>query len=201
MRCGFLAGLSLLAVACSPAPAPAPVASVTPSPTVSAGETTRLCIPPASREIAFTAPTAKDVLTVEAIGTNCHEASLHFSIRKANGDLVWSYAVPAAHTWAFIPDDDQPLAPEKGVATYQADVLKALDVKTTAAAPDWPKGKERPAEPSGLFITADDTRDFYVEKRAKGQPMFCFEPTMGIGRCFFYSTEDNYADAYYEMHS
>ena len=192
----------MLAAACSPAPvATAPAAA--PSPTASATQAlaTALCTPPQSREIAFTAPEAKDVLTIEAIGVSCAEASVHVSIRKADGKLVWSYAVPVSHTWAMIPDDDKPPVAEKQVPAYMAEILKVAAIRKTSEAPDWPKGKERPEDPGGLFYSTDDARDNYLETRAKGLPMFCFEPTMGVGQCVAYHAEENFAAAYYEAHS
>jgi hypothetical protein len=199
---GLLAGFGLFAAACSPGPVASPPPSA-PSPTTLAARTLTIatCAPPASREIAFTAPDAKDVLTIEAIGAACAEASVHVSIRKADGKLVWSYAVPVSHTWAMIPDDDKPPVAEKQVPAYMAEILKVVAIRKTSEAPDWPKGKERPEDPGGLFYSTDDARDYYLETRAKGLPMFCFEPTMGVGQCVAYHVEDNYAAAYYEGHS
>lgn len=126
---------------------------------------------------------------------------MHFSIRKADGKLVWSFAVPVSHTWALIPDDDRPPAPEKLVPAYMTAILKEVAVQKTSDAPDWPKGKSHPEIPGGVYYTTDDTRDYYLETRAKALPMFCFEPTMGVGRCAAYHAEENFAADYYDMRS
>jgi hypothetical protein len=165
-----------------------------------------MCVPPATREIAFTAADAKDVLKAEAVGADCKSASILFSLRKANGDLVWSIALPATRTWAFIPDpDEKDPSPQKSVSAYMDATLKAAGVTKSTDSPDWPAGKERPQEKSGLFITTDIARDDYLAIRSKGDPVLCLEPTMGIGQCFYFQPNDASAsltaDAFYDMHS
>jgi len=202
MRNCVFAGIVVLAGACSPAPASvAPPAAPASAPPTAPSPAAALCTPPQSREIAFTAPDAKDVLTIEAIGASCAEASMHVSIRKSDGALVWSYAAPVAQTGALIPDDDKPPVAGKQVPAYMDAVLKAVAIRKTSEAPDWPKGKERPEDPGGLFYSTDDPRSYYLETRGKALPMFCFEPTMGVSQCVAYHAEENFAAAFYEAHS
>jgi hypothetical protein len=194
-----IAVLPLLALAaCSPQPVAAP------SPTSTAGViTTQLCTEPQTREIALTAPGAKDVLRAEAVGGECAQSAVLFTATNADGKLLWSFALPAGHSWAGIPrDGDQPPPPEQGVRGYMEDVLKAAEVKTSSAAPDWPEGAPRPADPTGLYITTDRTRDDYVAARAANLPVLCLEPEMGVGRCVLFDPANGgYVSAFYEMHS
>ena len=66
------------------------------------------CIKPVSRDVALTAPGARDVLQAEVIGPTCQQAALLLSLHKADGSLLWSYSVRATDTWAFEPGVDEP---------------------------------------------------------------------------------------------
>lgn len=195
----FVCAAALLASGCSPQAA-APTAE---APAEAAGPTAALCVPPVTREVAVTAPDAKDVLAAEVIGADCEQAVLVLSLRKADGMLLWSHSVRATDTWAFVPaSDDKPVEPKSGMASFLADVFKNARIEKTGTAPDWPEGAERPEDPTGLFHTTPLPREAYLILRQKNAPMVCVQAEMGTSYCVSYDPEfGDVANTFYSSSS
>lgn len=184
----FLPGTSIAALAlalglsaCDSKPAPTSAGA-------SAGATTAtaapLCTAPVSREIALTAPDAKDKLEAEAIGADCSQAVIVFTLHNAAGKLMWTHAVEATNTWAFVPDqDNKAVPPADGVHRMMEEALKNAELSRSKSAPDWPEGKERPEDPTGLFHVTEHPRGTYLDMRNKDLPMLCIDHRMGQRVC------------------
>lgn len=155
------------------------------------------------REVAVTAAGAKDLLEARVIGSNCEQAVLLLTLRKADGFLLWSHSVRATDTWAFVPaSDDAPIDPPKAMEAFLAEVLKNVRVEKTGEAPDWPEGAERPEDPSGLYHATPFPRDAYVTLRKKNAPMLCVQAEMGTSYCAAYDPEfDDVANTFYSSSS
>jgi hypothetical protein len=185
-----LATAALIAAGCNEKP-PAPEAGMPESVAPAAsGESAPVCIAPANREVAVTAPEAKDILEAYVVGVDCGQAVLLLTLRKADGVLLWSHSVRATDTWAFVPaSDDTPIVPAEGMKTFLSDVLKNVRIEKTGEAPDWPEGAERPQDPSGLYHTTPLPRDAYIVLRRKNVPMLCVQAEMGTSYCAAYDPE------------
>ena len=158
------------------------------------------CIKPVSREVALTAPDAKDVLEAQTVGATCEQAALVLTLRKADGSLLWAYSVRATDTWAFEPGTDgQPPKPADGLTKFLDEVLKNVRVGTSDMAPDWPADAERPEDPTGLFHVSPLPREAYLILRAKKIPVMCMQAEMGTSHCMSFDPE--YADIANEFYS
>lgn len=152
--------------------------------------TAATCISPMRREVALTAPGAKDVLEAQVVGADCEKASLVLTLRKADGALLWTYSVRASDTWAFVPaDDSKPVDPKTGMKKFLSDVLQNVRIETSDMAPDWPEGSDGPEDPTGLFHVSPMPREAYVILRAKKVPVLCVQAEMGTSHCVSFDPE------------
>lgn len=148
------------------------------------------CIKPVSRDVALTAPGARDMLQAEVIGPTCQQAGLLLSLRKADGSLLWSYSVRAMDTWAFEPGvDGQPPPPEAAMQKFLTDVLANVRIETSETAPDWPETADRPEDPTGLFHVSPMPREAYLMLRARKVPVLCVQAEMGTSHCISFDPE------------
>ncbi len=131
------------------------------------------CIEPMRREIAFTASDARDVVEIAALGADCREATVLTTVRTAAGVLLWSHTDVASQTMAFAGIEDTKETPAAALSKTMQGWLEAVSVSTTASAPDWPEGADRPQDASGLYIGTDFTRDEFVKARSEARPMLC----------------------------
>jgi hypothetical protein len=195
MRTIALAGIVLLA-ACQPAAQTSVKvdAKVTPAGSIA------VCGAPATREVAFSAPDAKDVLAAQGIGGDCMQATILLTLRTARGELLWAHATPVMDTWAMAPNPDgKAPQPSEGVANEVQKVIKDAEIGKSSDAPDWPEGKDRPQDPTGLFITTDLIREMYLEARAAGTPMICLYQKIGHSVCV--AKVDTYANELFDRAS
>lgn len=162
-----------------------------------------LCIAPANREVALTAPDAKDTLEAQVVGADCEQATLLLTLRKADGFLLWSHSVRATDTWAFVPaSDDTPVVPAQGMKTFLSEVFQNVRIEKTAEAPAWPEGAERPEDPTGLYHETALPRDAYIILRRKNVPMLCVQAEMGTSYCAAYDPEfPDVANTFYSSSS
>ena len=201
MRAGFLgiAALALLAACDGSMERAADTASVTP-----ASNAPPLCTAPVRKEIAFTAPDAKDVLEITAVGADCKQSSVLATIRSASGDLLWSRAESAQMTMVFAGLDQSTETPEHALQAQMKGWADSVEIKTSADAPEWKEGDERPSEPTGLFIGTEFPRDQYLGVRVEKRPMLCHMIYMLRTQCLIYFPADGglgYATEYYNLQS
>lgn len=162
----------------------------------------RTCTKPASREVAFTAPDAKDVLAATALGKDCEQAAVVLTLRTADGKLLWSHASLAGDTGAFIPDDEtKPVDAAKVLADVMKSMVDNARIAPSTVAPDWPEGAERPQQESGLYVTTTLDRAAYLEQRAKGAATLCISYVMGRTGCAIRDPDSGYVSDFYELSS
>jgi hypothetical protein len=155
-----------------------------------ASPTTEACTSPVTREVALTAPDARDVLEAQVIGAVCEKASLLITLSKSDGHLLWSYAVRAEDTCAFVPaDDSKPVDPKTAMDAFLASIIKDARLETSSLAPDWPEGDERPQDETGLFHTTPFLRETYLQMRTKSTPTLCVQAHQGTSVCAIYDPE------------
>jgi hypothetical protein len=164
-----------------------------------------LCTAPVRREIAFTAPDAKDILEIIAVGTDCKQSSVVASIRSASGTLLWSRAETAQMTMVFAEADQSGETPEHALQTQMKGWTESVDIGTSDGAPEWKEGEPRPTEPTGLFIGTEFPREQYLEVKAAKQRMLCHMIYMLRTQCLVYYPGDGgapgYAAEFYNLQS
>lgn len=125
-----------------------------------------------TREIAFTAEGAADVITTRSIGAACDQAIGLYTIHTADGHPVWAHAAPLER--AFGPGFTEP----------DPDAMRAFlerwaepDITTTAQAPNWTQ--LAPGQTTLDRLTYDDIR-------ARNLPMLCHYSGTGRQLCVFW---------------
>jgi len=163
-----------------------------------------LCTDPIVREVAFTAPDAKDVLQVVAIGSDCIQASVLTTVRTASGELVWSRAEAALPAMSLGEATADGTPAEKALHETIQQLVGMAEVKTSAEAPDWKEGDPRPTEPSGLFIGTSFQRDEYLAEKTANRRMLCHMIYARSTQCVVYVPGDGsagWATELYTLHS
>jgi hypothetical protein len=156
-----------------------------------------ICAAPVRKEIAFTAPGAKDVLEFAAIGKDCADSTILATVRTADGRLLWSHADTASDTFAFAIDQANP---ENGVRRLMEQWAEQTSLSTTADAPDWKEGAERPENETGLWFGTEFPREEYLRERAAARPMLCHPILMNRQVCVA-SYSGDFARPLYELSS
>lgn len=191
-RAMAVAGLAL--AACSPS---TPAATKDTAATITAP----LCMAPIRKEIALTSATSKDVFELAAIGADCREATVLATVRNAAGVLIWSHADMASQTMAFAGIEQTGETPSKALDTLLQAWAQDAAVSTTADAPDWPEGAQRPESQTGLYYGTDFSRDDYLAVRKEARPMLCHPIYMNRTQCVAYYSDGAYATEYFDMRS
>jgi hypothetical protein len=161
-----------------------------------ASNSAQLCTTPVRREIAFTAPDAKDVLEIIAVGTDCKQSSVLATIRAASGELIWSRAESTQLMMVFAGVDQSSETPEHALQEQMKGWAESVEVKTSADAPDWKDGDPRPSEPSGLFIGTEFPREQYLSAKTEKRAMLCHMIYMLRTQCLIYFPGDGGAPGY-----
>jgi hypothetical protein len=188
MRLMIVLAVSALLSACEPAPA-----------NTAAADSLPICVAPIRKEVALSAPAAKDVLEFTAVGVTCPEAVILTTLRTADGKLLWTRSEMASETFAFI-NKDAGETPEEGIIRLMTSWAEIAEVSTTAAAPDWKEGAERPENETGLGFTTHFPREDYLAVRAASQPMLCHPFGVNQQVCVAYYS-DEIARPLYELAS
>jgi hypothetical protein len=191
------AGLLLLAATLAACEAKAPDAPAT----VGGASAKTACTEPVRKEVAFTAPGAKDIFEISAIGAECKEAVVLTTIRSASGAQLWSHSDVASQTMAFAGIEQTSDTPAQALHKTMQAWADAVTTSTSADAPDWKEGAERPEEATGLYIGTDFPRDQYLAARTEARPMLCHPVYMNRTQCIIYYGDGAYTAAYYDMRS
>ncbi len=152
MRLGFLLGALCLA-ACAPREA-------------------AHCNVSFDREIAFTAPDARDVVTVRALGPSCDKVVALYVIASEDGHPIWAWTAPASRAFG------------DAFQIADADAMRAFlerwaspRIERTSAAPAWPLRE-------GAHTTLN--RLTYEDIRARDLPMLCHLSGVALETCVFW---------------
>lgn len=112
-----------------------------------------------TRQVAFTAADAEDVVTARSFGATCDEVIALYTIHDAGGRAIWAWAspLPRAFGEVFEADDDE----------HMQDFLERWaqpTTTTTQSAPEW--ARLLPGQATLDQLTYDDIR-------ARDLPMLC----------------------------
>ena len=159
------------------------------------------CTEPVRNEVGFTAPGAKDIFEISAIGADCKEAVVLTTVRTASGAQLWSHSDVASETMAFAGIEQTGDTPAQALQKTMQAWADAVTTSTSADAPDWKEGAERPEEATGLYIGTDFPRDQYLAARTEAHPMLCHPVYMNRTQCVIYYADGAHVAAYYDMRS
>jgi hypothetical protein len=158
-----------------------------------------LCTAPVRKEIALSAPDARDILEFAAVGATCAEAVILTTVRNADGKLIWTRSDTASDTFAFVGAGAGE-TPEEGITRLMNSWARTAAVSTTADAPDWKEGADRPQNETGLWFGTRSPREEYLAERAASRPMLCHPFGVNQQVCVAYYP-DGIARPLYELAS
>jgi hypothetical protein len=130
-------------------------------------------------------------LAAHAVGPNCATSAVVLVVLDAKRDVKWSTTRLAQQTLGFT----------EGI-TDDASMTAALKIwveqrkpQSTSELPDWKSGTDRPEREGsgefGYYTSEGTTRDYYLETRNKGQPLFCFVQGIESTNCIAAAASDN----------
>ena len=125
-----------------------------------------------TREAAFTAEGAADVITARSIGAACEQTIGLYTIHTADGHPVWAHAVPLERAFGVGFTEPEPAAMEAFLQRWAEP-----HVTTTSAAPNWTQ--LAPGQTTLDRLTYDDIR-------ARNLPMLCHYSGTGRELCVFW---------------
>jgi hypothetical protein len=124
------------------------------------------------REVAFTAPDARDVVTARTLGPSCDRAIGHYAVTSADGHPLWAWTAPMPRAFGDIFQT----ADAEAMRTF-LERWSTPRIETTAAAPAWPLA-------DWAHTTLD--RVTYEDIRARDLPMLCHLSGTGVETCVFW---------------
>jgi hypothetical protein len=139
------------------------------------------CDVSATRNVSFTTPQAHDTVTTRAIGPNCAEAVALYTVREADGHLVWTWAGPLRQLYG------DGATHEATDAFLQQWALAS--VVTTNTAPTW--ARLAPGQTTLDRLTYEDIR-------ARNLPMLCHLSGTAREVCAFWEPAAGVAGLYLE---
>jgi hypothetical protein len=165
------------------------------------GRAAPICTAPLRREIALSAPDAKDVFEVSALGPDCEQAAIVVSVRTAVGVLLWTHSDVASQTMAFAGIEDSKETHELALQRHMKFISDQSEVSTTAQAPDWKEGAARPENETGLYFGTEFPRDLYISTRTEARPMLCHPIKVNAQQCIVLYTDGLFASSFYNLSS
>jgi len=146
-----------------------------------------------TREIAFTAPGAKDVLDVSAQGPDCATSVVTVVIRKSDTQPLTAFAIPLLWLHETI-DTSKPMSPDTLKGLLQAYVTDAQVDAGGSTIPQWKKREPTPGFSQGLELTTPLDRKSYARLRAAKPNMLCLADAHDMGTCYVWNAHDAKAD-------
>jgi hypothetical protein len=178
MKQVLLLALVLLAAACARTGAPSAASG-------------RDCNRVVERSAAFTAPNASDTIEARAIGADCANAVVVWTVRNASGKPLWTHAAPYA--WLHAPVDPTSRAEMETFLEKWAGV----SVDDTSASPVWSLEDEAAPAAWGPRGSSMFVRETYETIRAAKLPRICVPTTSDTSECIFYDGEAEAVDVHY----
>jgi len=161
-------------------------------PTVATAAPSR-CEAAVTREIAFTAPGAKDVLDVSAQGPDCATSVVTVVIRKSDAQPVAAFAIPLLWLHETV-DTSKPMSPDALKGLLQAYVTDAQVDAGGTTIPQWKKREPTPGFSQGLELTTPLERKSYARLRAAKPNVLCLADAHDMGACYVWNAHDAKAD-------
>jgi hypothetical protein len=151
------------------------------------------CEAAVTREIAFTAPGARDALDVSAQGPDCASSVVTVVIRKGGAQPVAAFAIPLLWLHETI-DTSRPMLPDALKGLLQAYVTDAQVDAGGTTIPQWKKREPTPGFSQGLELTTPLDRKSYARLRAAKPNMLCLADAHDMGACYVWNAHDAKAD-------
>jgi hypothetical protein len=195
----LIGAVTLILAACGEKSAPAADTAALP-----AANTVAPCTEPVRKEVAFTAPNAKDVFEISVVGADCMQAAVLTTVHTASGVLLWSHADLASQTMAFAGIEQSGEKPDHALHALMEAWVGETTTGTTADAPDWPEAAIRPEGPTGLGYFTDFSREDYLAMHKEGRRMLCHPVYMNRTQCVVYYDGNGvapYATEYFDIRS
>lgn len=125
-----------------------------------------------TRDLSFTAPEARDTVTVRVFGASCDKAIGLYAIHDAEGYPIWSWTAPLPRAFGDVFAD--------GDAEHMRSFLERWaqpSLTTTQRATEWP-----------LLAPGQTTLDqlTYEDVRARNLPMLCHYSGTARETCVFW---------------
>lgn len=177
MRLLFTALAALLALsACNPA---------TKQATAQGGKCARVV----ERAAVVTGP--GDVIEARAIGDDCANAVVVWTLRTAAGKPIWTHAAP--YEWLANPVDPTSTSEMETFLEQWAGVT----VDDTSASPVWSAEDVAAPEAWGTGGSSMFLRDTYESIRAAKMPRVCLPTSKESYQCIFYDAQAEAADVHF----
>ncbi len=125
-----------------------------------------------TREAAFTAPGAQDVISARTFGESCEQAIGVYAVATADGHPVWAHATPLARAFGDGFSEPEPEAMRAFLERWAEPMIA-----TTADTPAWTQ-----LEPGQTTLD----RFTYEDIRARTLPMLCHYSGTGRQMCVFW---------------
>lgn len=144
------------------------------------------CAARIERTIAFTAPAAQDIITIQSSGPSCANLIAHVTIRTAEGHVVFAHA---ARIDALMDPKLNPVAAQ-GVKAVLNDYAAMTDGGARTVLPDWADGAAEIASiaPYGMFLPTA-TNMLYRRIREQNPPLLRLREGRESGGFYVYISE------------
>jgi hypothetical protein len=149
------------------------------------GINTSPCAGRIEKTIAFTAPDAQDVLTVQSSGPRCDNLIANVTIRTRDGHVVFAHA---QRIDTLMDPRLNPIA-ANGVRAVLEDYAVMTDGGARAMLPDWPDGGEIAAGSAYAMLTPTATAMLYRRVREQNAPLLRLREGRDSGAYFAYLPE------------
>lgn len=147
------------------------------------------CARVVERAAAVTGP--GDVIEARAIGDDCANAVLVWTLRTAAGKPIWTYAAP--YEWLATPVDPTSASELESFLERWAGVT----VDDTSASPVWSVEDAAAPEAWGPAGASIFLRETYESIRAEKMPRVCLPTSKESYQCIFYDAEAEAVDVHF----
>jgi hypothetical protein len=127
------------------------------------------------------------MLNAHAVGEKCGATAVVLYVTNTRGETVWVSAYTANTVAVFSGDEAKPEKGLKAALEQWLTIGQESKIKRASDLPDWPEGASGILPPGAEFgyVPDEETlgRDFYLEQRKAGAPLFCFVTGMESETC------------------
>jgi len=132
-----------------------------------------------------------DVIEARAIGDDCANAVVVWTLRNGAGKPIWTYAAP--YQWLATPVDPTSASEMDAFLESWAGVA----VEDTSASPVWPAEDLAAPEAWGPAGSSMFLRETYESIRAAKMPRVCLPTSKESYQCLFYDAEAEAVDVHF----
>jgi hypothetical protein len=145
----------------------------------------------ASRNVAFTEARARDTIETTALGRDCAQAVVVWTLRSEAGEALKVYAAPYAEL-AGVQDSAAPAGVQMFLERWAA-----TGVDDTSASPPWPIEATFLPDEAGAGMTTQFLRETYEAIRAAKLRRLCVPTGSERFSCLFYDPDAKVVDVHF----